>query len=170
MSESISALETEQALADQVGELLRQRGLTLAVAESCTGGGLGNAVTDIAGSSDYFLGGVIAYSYEAKEALLGVPHTLLEAQGAVNAEVAVAMAEGARRLLQADLAVGITGIAGPGGGTPTKPVGLVFIALASVEGSQWRQYVWKGNRVENKRASVRAALRQILAYLTGLHA
>jgi PncC family amidohydrolase len=153
------------ALAAQAGDRLRARGLTLAVAESCTGGGLGDAITDIAGSSGYFLGGVIAYSYDAKEKLLAIPRSMLEAHGAVSAEVAVAMAEGARRLLGVDLALAVTGIAGPGGGTESKPVGLVYIALATAEGAQWRQYAWAGSRRENKRASVRAALEMVAGYL-----
>jgi PncC family amidohydrolase len=154
-------------LAQEAGVCLRGQGLSLAVAESCTGGGLGDAITDVAGSSDYFLGGVIAYSYGAKEALLGVPRALLEARGAVSAEVATAMAEGARRLLGADLALGITGIAGPTGGTPEKPVGLVYIALASAEGTSWRRFVWAGSRQESKRASERAALRMLIKHLQG---
>lgn len=157
----------EDALARRAGELLRQRGLTLAVAESCTGGGLGDAITNIAGSSDYFQGGVIAYSYEAKERLLGVPHDLLAEKGAVSPEVVTAMASNARRLFGVDLAVALSGIAGPGGGMPGKPVGLVYLALATREGSEWRRYQWQGNRVENKRSSIRAALEWLIEYLSG---
>jgi len=157
----------EATLAQRAGDLLRARRLTLAVAESCTGGGLGDAITDIAGSSDYFLGGVVAYSYEAKERLLGVPHDTIVTQGAVSAEVAGALAEGARRLFGADLALGITGIAGPGGATPGKPVGLVYIALATPRGIRWQRHVWGGSRRQNKRASVRAALQLLIAHLEG---
>ena len=152
-------------LAQRLRDLLVERKLSLAVAESCTGGGLGDAITDIAGSSDYFLGGVIAYANEVKERLLCVPSDMLRTHGAVSAEVAVAMAVGARRLLRADLALAVTGIAGPGGGTPEKPVGLVYVALATAEGSQWQRHIWSGNRRENKQASERAALEMLIHYL-----
>jgi len=157
---------SEDALARRAGELLRARGLMLAVAESCTGGGLGDAITNIAGSSDYFAGGVIAYSYRAKERVLGVPHDILAAEGAVSPQVVTAMADNVRRLFDADLAVALSGIAGPGGGMPGKPVGLVYIALATPESTDWRRYVWRGNRIENKRASVGAALEWLIEYLT----
>lgn len=165
--QAVQNLETpESALARRAGDLLRERHLTLAVAESCTGGGLGDAITDIAGSSDYFSGGVIAYSYDAKERLLAVPHDVLAAKGAVSPEVVAIMAASARSLLDADLALALSGIAGPGGGMPGKPVGLVYIALATRQGTEWRRYVWQGNRIENKRASVRAALEWLLEYLS----
>ena len=154
-----------ESLARHAGELLRIRGLTLTVAESCTGGGLGDCITDIPGSSDYFPGGVIAYSNEAKERVLGVPHEIIAERGAVSAEVVIRMAEGARRLFRADLALAISGIAGPGGGTADKPVGLVYIALATARDTQWRRYIWSGDRRENKRASVQAALEWVVEYL-----
>jgi nicotinamide-nucleotide amidase len=115
-------------LPEIAGRLLRQAGLTVAVAESCTGGLVGKRFTDIPGSSDYFLGGVTAYSNEVKTRVLGVPAHVLEGHGAVSAEVAAAMAEGVQRLLGSDCALSTTGVAGPGGGTEEKPVGLVFIA------------------------------------------
>jgi PncC family amidohydrolase len=154
-------------LAGAVGALLRARRLTLAVAESCTGGGLGDALTDIAGSSEYFLGGVIAYANEVKERLLGVPAALIDRQGAVSAEVAESMAEGVRRLVQSDLALAVTGIAGPGGGSEGKPVGLVYIALATPQGARVQRHVWSSDRVGNKRSSVRAALELLGEYLRG---
>ncbi len=159
--------EPENALARRAGELLRARRLTLATAESCTGGGLGDAITNVAGSSDYYCGGVIAYANAAKERLLAVPAEMLRAHGAVSAEVASAMATGARQLLQVDLALSTTGIAGPGGGSAEKPVGLVYVALASAEGTQKRRYLWRGSRSENKRASIRAALELLIDYLGG---
>lgn len=159
----------ESALARQAGELLRRQHLTLAVAESCTGGGLGDALTDVPGSSDYFLGGVIAYANAAKEKVLAVPHDMLEAHGAVSAQVAVAMAEGVRRLLGPDVALSSTGIAGPSGATPGKPVGLVYTALAGPAGTQWRRYVFTGDRRQNKHASVQAALELLIAYLAPEH-
>lgn len=156
----------EEALARRGGELLRKRHLTLAVAESCTGGGLGDAITDIAGSSDYFAGGVIAYSYEAKEKLLAVPHDILAAEGAVSPEVVSTMAASARRLLDTDLALALSGIAGPGGAMPDKPVGLVYIALATRRGTESRRFIWQGDRIENKRASVCAALAWLIEELS----
>ncbi len=110
-----------------VGELLRPAGLTVAVAESCTGGLVGKHLTDVPGSSDYFLGGVTAYDNRVKTEVLGVPADMLAAHGAVSPEVAAAMAEGVCRLLGADCALSTTGVAGPDGGTATKPVGLVYI-------------------------------------------
>ncbi|UPM49125.1 competence/damage-inducible protein A [Synechococcus sp. A10-1-5-1] len=124
----------EQSLAAVVLERLRERGQTVAVAESCTGGGLGASVAAVPGASDVFLGGVIAYSNRVKQQVLGVPQALLEAHGAVSDPVAEAMAEGARRLTGADWALAITGVAGPGGGTEQKPVGLVHIAVAGPSG------------------------------------
>ncbi|AFZ47783.1 competence/damage-inducible protein cinA [Cyanobacterium stanieri PCC 7202] len=127
----------EDTLALVVGNLLKQRGETLAVAESCTGGGLGAMVTDIEGSSEYFVGGVIAYSNEVKMNLLGVSEDDLAREGAVSAIVAEQMARGVRQRFGTDWGIGITGIAGPGGGTESKPVGLVYIGIASATGEVW---------------------------------
>ena len=124
----------DASLAAVVLELLRQRGQTLAVAESCTGGGLGAALAAVPGASEVFLGGVIAYANSVKQGLLGVPAALLEAHGAVSDPVAQAMAEGARRATGADWALAITGVAGPGGGSDEKPVGLVHLAVAGPDG------------------------------------
>jgi PncC family amidohydrolase len=155
-----------QELERQLGELLTQRGWMLAVAESCTGGLLGHRITSVSGSSAYFAGGVISYSNEAKERILGVLHETLVDHGAVSAETALAMARGARRLFRADLAVSVTGIAGPTGGTPDKPVGLVYLGLA-VEGAElYERHVWEGDRAANKEQSAEAALRLMLKYLT----
>jgi nicotinamide-nucleotide amidase len=117
-------------LASVVGDLLRQRGQTLAIAESCTGGLLGEMITETSGSSAYFVGGIVSYSNQVKSDVLGVSPQALQEHGAVSAEVAQQMALGAKRLLKSDWSLGITGIAGPGGATPNKPVGLVYIALA----------------------------------------
>lgn len=144
--------------ARHVGKLLQERHLTLVAAESCTGGLLATRITDIAGSSAYFLGGVVAYSNAMKERLLGVPAATLQRYGAVSPETAIAMARGVRRLLRADLALSTTGIAGPTGGTPEKPVGLVYIALASELGEACKEFRWDGNRKQNREQSVRAAL------------
>jgi len=148
-----------------VGQLLAAQGLTLALAESCTGGLVGHRLTEVSGSSAYFLGGIVSYSYPAKERLLGVPHDTLYGQGAVSVEVALAMARGARRVLDADVGLSVTGIAGPTGGTPDKPVGLVYVALATPEGERWEQYVWAEDRSGNKAASAEAALDLLRCYL-----
>ena len=124
----------EQSLAEVVLQQLRQRGQTVAVAESCTGGGLGAALAAVPGASDVFLGGVIAYANGVKQGLLGVPAELLQAHGAVSDPVAQAMAEGARRVTGADWGLAITGVAGPGGGSDEKPVGLVHLAIACPDG------------------------------------
>ena len=146
----------------ELGELLRDRGLTVAVAESCTGGGLADAITNVPGSSDYFLGGVVSYSNGAKERILGVDTNLLISQGAVSEPVARAMANGVRRLFGADLAAGITGIVGPGGATEDKPVGLVYIAIASSDGTVVYRHQWDRDRIGNKQLSVDAALEALL--------
>jgi len=134
--------------AKRAGELLKQMGLTLSLAESCTGGLIAHRITNIPGSSNYFLGGVVAYSNEAKEKIVGVPHETLLRYGAVSEESARAMAEGARRLLASDLALAVTGIAGPTGGTPEKPVGLVYIALAAEEEMRCERHIWSGDRLQ----------------------
>ena len=150
-----------------IGPLLRQAGLKLALAESCTGGLIGHRVTNVPGSSDYYLGSVTAYAYEAKERLLGVSHDTLVRYGAVSQQTALEMARGIRRVLEADIGVSVTGIAGPGGGLPGKPVGLVWIGLSAPGGDWAFQYFWKGNRVENKVESAQAALQRLYDYLTG---
>jgi nicotinamide-nucleotide amidase len=148
-----------------IGELLQQRGLTLAVAESCTGGLLGAYITDVSGSSTYFEGGAIAYSNTAKERVLGVPAATLQRHGAVSRETALAMARAVRRLLRTDLALSVTGVAGPTGGTPEKPVGLVYVALAGAQGAQCSEFRWKGDRRQNREWSARAALEMLHAHL-----
>lgn len=152
-------------LENRIGELLSQQRLTLAVAESCTGGLVGHRITNVSGSSAYFTGGVITYSNLAKERLLGVPHETLVEHGAVSEATALAMAQGARRLFATDLALSVTGIAGPTGGTPEKPVGLVFIGLAAEGTDLWEKHLWKGQRGENKEQSAEAALALLLKYL-----
>jgi len=141
------------------GELLLLHGWTLAIGESCTGGMLAAAVTSIPGASSYFRGGVVAYSNEAKSGLLGVAPDLIERYGAVSEEVAAAMALGARETLHADVGVSITGVAGPDGGTPEKPAGPVFVALALPDGSMTiRRLDWPGSRDAIQRRAVVAAL------------
>ncbi len=150
---------------ESVGAVLRQQGLMLATAESCTGGLLGHRLTNVPGSSDYYLGGVVAYSNRLKEALLGVePQTLL-VHGAVSEETAREMARGARQRLGADLAVSITGIAGPTGGTAEKPVGLVYVALSAADDEQCRRFLFSGDRLANKQASAEAAIKLVADFL-----
>jgi len=152
---------------ERIGELLRRKGLSLATAESCTGGLLSSLITDVPGSSDYFRGGVVAYSNAVKEEVLGVPAEILRTVGAVSRECALAMAQGVRRLLGADLGLSTTGIAGPGGGTPVKPVGLVYVALAHPGGTEVRELRLVGGRRGNKHSASQAALELLLEYLEG---
>ena len=148
----------EEPLEAVVGRLLRERRLTLAVAESCTGGLLGHRLTEVPGSSAYFERGLVVYSNEAKQALLGVPATLLAAHGAVSGPVAEAMARGVRERAGTDLGLAVTGIAGPEGGSPAKPVGTVFIAVASPDGVEARRFRFGGTRSEIKALSALWAL------------
>ncbi len=150
-----------------IGKLLRQRGLKLAVAKSCTGGRLADHITDVPGSADYFLGGVVAYAYEVKVALLHVSWDTLRKYGAVSRETALEMARGVRAALVADIGVSITGIAGPGGGLPGKPVGTTWIGLSAREGDWARRFAWQGDRLANKESSAQAGLQFVLDYLNG---
>ena len=145
-------------VAVDAGRMLRRLGLKLAVAESCTGGMIGHCVTQAAGSSDYFLGGVIAYANAVKENVLNVPPETLREHGAVSEPTARAMAVGVRELLSADVGLSITGILGPSGGTEEKPVGLVFVGVAQVGGCEVRRFVHSGSRRAMKRQSCEAAL------------
>ncbi len=119
----------------QIGKLLHERGLKLVLAESCTGGLLGSRITDVPGSSEYFLGSVVAYAYETKVALLGVSWDTLNSKGAVSRETVLEMARGIRTSMKAAISVSVSGIAGPGGGTPEKPVGTTWIGLVATEES-----------------------------------
>jgi PncC family amidohydrolase len=154
-------------IAERVVALLTQRGLTLAVGESCTGGLIADMLTDVPGSSRCFLGGVVAYANEAKQQLLGVPEATLASFGSVSEQAVSAMAQGARALFGADIGVAATGVAGPSGGTPEKPVGLVYLAVVANDGrSLVRQHVWDGDRRQNKQRSAHAALSLIEELLT----
>jgi nicotinamide-nucleotide amidase len=146
---------------EQVAELLRSRGWTIATAESCTGGLLAGRLTDLAGSSAYVVGGLVVYSNEAKTALAGVPADLIERVGAVSVEVAEALADGARAALGADVGVGITGVAGPGGGTATKPVGLVCFSVAGPDGAR----LTRTERLPGSRADVRERSTTVAVHL-----
>lgn len=159
---------TEEPLEVQAGRLLIRHHLTIATAESCTGGLIGHLLTNVSGSSAYVLGGIIAYSNEAKVALLGVSISTLEQHGAVSEPTALAMARGARERFGADIAISTTGIAGPTGGTPDKPVGLVYTGLVSMRGERCERHVWEEDRLGNKRLSAEEALRLLVSYLEGL--
>jgi PncC family amidohydrolase len=150
------------ALAERLQGLCLGHGATVAAAESCTGGLVGHVLTEVPGSSAYFRGSVVAYADEAKTALLGVPAETIEAHGAVSAQVAVAMATGARERLGTDIAGSVTGIAGPDGATPTKPVGLTYVAVAGPAGAGVRRFTWDGDRSANKVDSARAVLEMLL--------
>ena len=145
-------------VASNLVELLKARGLTCATAESCTGGGVGSAITAVPGSSAVFAGGVISYSNEVKRDVLGVSAQTLEAHGAVSAETAAQMAAGARRLLKTDLAVSLTGIAGPDGGSAEKPVGLVWFGLATAQGVRTEKAIFRGDREGIRRNAIVHAL------------
>jgi nicotinamide-nucleotide amidase len=155
----------EDKLEALVGQLLRERKVTLAVAESCTGGLIASRITDISGSSDYFERGVVSYSIAAKEQILGVPQAILGAFGAVSLSVARAMADGVRRLSGTTFGLATTGIAGPTGGTPEKPVGLVCIALAWDGGDVAREYRLHGGRELIKYRAAQMALEMLRRHL-----
>ena len=153
------ALEGEAAAAaGRIVRTLTRRELTLALGESCTGGLIASLITDVPGSSACFLGGVVAYANAAKIRLLGVPAETLRDHGSVSEQTVVAMADGARERFGADVGLGVSGVLGPGGGTESKPVGLVYLAATSGRARLVRRFVWDGDRIENKRLSARAAL------------
>jgi PncC family amidohydrolase len=152
-------------LEQTIGTLLRARGLKLATAESCTGGLVADYITNVPGSSDYFLGGVIAYAYEAKVALLHVSWDTLRQNGAVSRETVIEMARGVRTSLGADLGISVSGIAGPGGGLVDNPVGTTWIGFSAPDGDWTRKFIWSGDRRSNKQSSAQAALQLVLDYL-----
>ncbi len=151
----------------RIGRILRERRMKIAVAESCTGGHISNRITNIQGASDYFDMGFVTYSNDSKELYLFVPEEVLAEKGAVSSEVAKAMAEGLREATHADIALSVTGIAGPGGGTPGKPVGTVFVGLASKDGTFVNRFLFSGDRISIKEQTSEAALKLVLDYLEG---
>ena len=152
-------------LEGQVGEMLKVRGLTLAVAESCTGGLVADRITDVPGASDYFRGGIVAYSYEAKVTLLGVSWATLREFGAVSRETVLEMARGARTALGADMAISVSGIAGPAGGMPGKPVGTTWFALSAPAEDRAYLHQFEGGRRQIKVQASDTALQIVLDFL-----
>lgn len=154
-----------ESLEIEVGRLLQERGLKLGMAESCTGGLVGNRITNIPGSSEYFMGGVISYAYEAKVSILGVSWDTLNTFGAVSHETVLEMARGVKKLFDVDIGVSISGIAGPGGGTLDKPVGTTWVGLVANDVERTREFHFDGNREENRASSADAALQMLVDYL-----
>jgi nicotinamide-nucleotide amidase len=149
----------------EIQKRLIERGLTLALAESCTGGLIADLITDVSGSSAYFLGSAVTYADSAKQGIIGVRAETLAVYGAVSAETAAEMAQGARRVYGSDIAASVTGIAGPTGATPGKPVGLVYIHLSAQDAEWGERHVWDGDRLANKALSAEAVLKLVLRYL-----
>lgn len=161
-------MEEMNNLAGEIGALLRQKGLTLGVVESATGGLISHCITDIPGSSDYYQGSVTAYSNDIKMKLIGVKAGTLERHGAVSAEVAEEMALGGRRVLGVDICIADTGIAGTGGAAPGKVVGLFYLGLADKNGALSQRHRFYGDRWQNKQAAAAAALSWLKEYLLSL--
>jgi nicotinamide-nucleotide amidase len=157
----------KQQIESQLGDLLRARRLKLSCAESCTGGLIADRLTDVPGSSEYFIGCIVAYAYEAKVALLDVSWDTLNKYGAVSRETVLEMARGVRKSLDTDIAVSVSGIAGPGGGLPDKPVGTTWIGLSTSNGEWTRKFIWESDRRGNKQLSADAALQFVVDYLQG---
>ncbi len=156
------------SLEQEVGKLLCQKGLTLGLVESATGGLLSHLITNVPGSSDYYKGSLTAYSNQLKMSLVGVKEDTISSYGAVSHQVAEEMAQGGRRILGADICLADTGIAGPGGATPGKPVGLFYIGLSHKGGTYSRKHHFKGNREQNKISAAEAALLWLKEYLVSL--
>ena len=163
----------ENELEYKIGDLLLQQNKKLMVAESCTGGLIGHRITNVPGSSEYYMGSITAYAYEAKESLLGVNHDTLLQHGAVCRETVIEMAVGVRNSLSGHIpmqdliGLSVSGIAGPGGGMPGKPVGLVWFGLSTPEGNYAWKHIWDGDRIQNKEISADQGLKIIYDYLNG---
>lgn len=158
----------DESLEARIGRRLREARLTIATAESSTGGLIAKRLTDVPGSSAYMIGGVVAYADQVKEQVLGVRHQTFVEHGAVSEPVASQMARGVRLLFATDLALSVTGIAGPGGATETKPVGLHYVGLSTPDGTWVRRFVWEGTRDSRRQAAVEAAFCLLLDYLDGV--
>jgi len=155
----------EMSLEEEIGTLLKELGLTLAVAESATGGLISSSITDVPGSSDYFKGSVISYDNEIKVVVLGVRQETLDKYGAVSNQTASEMALGVRKLMSVDIGLSDTGIAGPGGATKDKPVGLFYISLSTRKGTKVEKHLFEADRKDNKQAAAAAALNLLKQYL-----
>jgi PncC family amidohydrolase len=156
------------SLEQEIGNLLRRKGLTLGVVESGTGGLISHLITNVPGSSDYYKGSVTAYSNEIKIKVVGVKAATIEEYGAVSHQVAEEMAQGGRRVLAVDLCLADTGLAGPGGATRGKPVGLFYLGFSHAGGTFSRRYEFGGNRGQNKKSAAEAALSWLREYLEGV--
>lgn len=154
------------SLEQEIGELLRQKGLTLGAVESATGGLISHRITNVPGSSDYYKGSITSYSNEAKMKLVGVKADTLKKYGAVSRQVAEEMADGGRKALNVDICIADTGIAGPGGATTEKPVGLFYLGLAHKSGILTQKHIFPGNREQNKQSAAESALRWLKDFLT----
>ncbi|MBN1176999.1 MAG: CinA family protein [Dehalococcoidales bacterium] len=155
-------------LESEIGELLRRKKLTLGMVESATGGLISHLITNVPGSSDYFKGAVVSYANETKINVIGVKAATLDEYGAVSPQVAGEMAAGGKRLLDADICIADTGIAGPGGATPGKAVGLFYLGMANRDGVFTRKHEFHGNREDNKRRAAETALGWLKEYLVSL--
>lgn len=149
-----------------IGKSLRESGLWLAVAESCTGGLLGHLITNVPGASNYFKGGVVSYAYEVKRDILDVSMETLENKGAVSEETVMEMARGVKKIMEADIGLSVSGIAGPGGGSVEKPVGTTWIGMSTPDGENARRFQFQGKRLEIKSQAAQAAMQYLLDYLS----
>ena len=156
------------SLEQEVAKLLREKGLTLGAVESATGGLLSHLITNVPGSSDYYRGSITAYSNQTKVKVVGVKEATIKEYGAVSPEVAREMAHGGRRVLDSDICLADTGVAGPGGATPEKPGGLFYLGLACAAGTESRKHTFAGDREQNKIDAAQAALAWLKEYLTSL--
>ena len=154
--------------AEEIINIMREKKLTLGTVESATGGLIAHLITGVPGSSDVFRGSIVSYSNEVKRNIVGVRDLTLQEYGAVSLQVAMVMAKGGRKVLGVDICIADTGIAGPGGATPGKPVGLFYLGLAHQDGTFTRQFLFKGTREENKQQAAQAALMWVMEYLTSL--
>jgi len=162
------ANDKDESLNEIVGALLVERGMMVSLAESCTGGQVMKYLSDVPGSSSYLAGGVVSYSNDLKINLLGIPRAIIEQYGAVSEQTARLMAEGIKNVTGTSIGIGITGIAGPGGGTEEKPIGLVYIAVAGETKTNCQRYVFPGQRAEVRTSATRAALNMLEQYLLGI--
>ena len=154
--------------AEEIINIMREKKLTLGTVESATGGLIAHLITGVPGSSDVFRGSIVSYSNEVKRKIVGVRDLTLQEYGAVSPQVAMVMAKGGRKVLGVDICIADTGIAGPGGATPGKPIGLFYLGLAHQDGTLTRQFLFKGTREENKQQAAQAALMWVMEYLKSL--